>query len=91
VDEAGAWGSTIEHILPGHYEALRFKSEKWPIWDAYRLEEYGPSVTPLCPLLIVCHLLNTVAISVVTSFSFQRFPDGERVALFSCVGLRQKD
>jgi len=27
-------------------------------------------------------LLNAVAISVLTSFSFQRFPDGEPVALF---------
>jgi len=45
---------------------------------------------PVCLLLIVRHLLNAVAISVLTSFSFQRFPDGEPVALFSGVGVRLK-
>jgi hypothetical protein len=43
-----------------------------------------------CLLLIVCHLLNTLRDFVITSFSFQWFPDGESVALLSCVGVRLK-
>jgi len=39
---------------------------------------------------MIRHLPNTVAISVLTFFSFQRFPDGEPVALLSCIGIRLK-
>jgi len=39
------------------------------------------------PFAIFRHLLRRVAILVL---SFQRFPDGELVAPFSCVGAGQK-
>jgi len=41
-------------------------------------------------LLDVCHLLNTPTDLLLILVSFQGFPDGEPIALFSFVSVRRK-
>src|SRR5579864_3122310 len=63
----------------------------WPSISTGRSDPPLNSVTPLCLLLILRHFAERgCTISDAHPLSFQRFPDGKPVALFSCVGVRQK-